>query len=88
MDDLFLKPHELAARDRKKEQKIIFEKSIDSQHHLKVSFNDAISEFACSFYRSLSHSNSIRFKKRSSIPLSEPEANIQGFRRKTPRPLK
>ena len=74
MDDLFLKPHELAARDRKKEQKIIFEKSIDSQHHLKVSFNDAISEFACSFYRS--------------IPLSEPEPNIQGFRRKTPRPLK
>jgi hypothetical protein len=33
-------------------------------------------------------SNSTQFKKRLSIPLSEQEAGIQGFRRKTPRPLR
>jgi hypothetical protein len=37
--------------------------------------------------RALSHSNSTRFKKRSSIPLSEPEVNTKGFRIEAPRGL-
>jgi len=39
----------LVARDRKKEQEAIFEKSIDSQHHLKISLKDTMSACACSF---------------------------------------
>gem|GEM_PF-715683 len=36
MDNLFLKPHELATRDRKKKQETIFEISIGSLHHFKI----------------------------------------------------
>jgi hypothetical protein len=53
----------------KKEQEPIFEESIGSLCDLKISFKDAKSACACSFKRSLSRSNSIRFKKGSSIPL-------------------
>jgi hypothetical protein len=51
----------------KKEQKIIFEKSKGSPHHLKISFKDTISACACSL-------------------LSEPEADVQGFREKLSAP--
>jgi len=36
MDNLFLKSHELAARDRKKKQETIFEISIGSYHYFRI----------------------------------------------------
>ena len=36
MDNLFFKPHELAARDRKEKTETIFEISIGSLHNFKI----------------------------------------------------
>jgi hypothetical protein len=81
MDNLFLNRVNSWQGLVKKEQKSIFEKSIGLPHNLKMFFEDAISAMRLFFLwaslsastqqeRSLSHSNSTRFKKRSSIPLT------------------
>ena len=49
MDNLFLNRMNSWQGIVNKEQEAIFEKSIDSQHHLKISFKDTISVCACSF---------------------------------------
>jgi hypothetical protein len=71
MDNLFLNRVNSWQGLVKKEQKSIFEKSIGSLFNPPIFFKDEILAYACSFKRSLSHSNSTRFKKRLSIPLSE-----------------
>jgi hypothetical protein len=69
MDNIFLKPNELAARDHKEKQEAIFEISIGSLHYFKI-LSKMRCRFAPVFFNDpQATQTAFDFKKRSSIPL-------------------